>query len=365
VSDGSIRYEGDRFREELRARLKGKFGRPGDVVITTKGASTGRTAFVGKEAPEFVYSPHLSFWRSRQADELDPTFLRYWARSSSCAEQVTAMAASTDMSLYLSLVDQRRLRIALPPLAGQRAIGGILGVLDDKIELNRRMNETLAAIIRAIFHRTIGAGRPTSFSEIVEIRGGGTPKTSEASYWGGGIPWFSVVDTPGRDELYVISTDRTLTEAGLASCSAELVPVGSTIISARGTVGNLALAGVRIAFNQSCYGLLPAEGFGSFFVYLSTERLVETLRQRSHGSVFDTITRSTFEGVETPLPSREAVVAFETEVAPYFARVLHCVRESRTLADLRDALLPKLISGELRVRDAETAVETGAEPKQT
>jgi len=341
----------------LRDRLLAKTGRAGDVVITTKGASTGRTAFVRSDAPEFVYSPHLSFWRSRSHSELDPGYLRYWARGFECKAQVAAMAASTDMSLYLSLIDQRRIRIALPPIDSQRAIAGVLGALDAKIQLNRRMNETLEQISEAMFVLACRGAVNASFADLVDVHSGGTPKTSVLSYWNGGIPWFSVVDAPRICDVFVTTTERTISEDGLAASAAELMPAKTTIITARGTVGKVALTAVPMAINQSCYGLRGRGGYGAYFTYFSTRRAAEALRQRSHGSVFDTITRRTFEGLEVSAPSPAAADQFEAEVTPYLDRILANLLESETLAELRETLLPKLISGELRVRDAEAAVE--------
>ena len=101
--------------------------------------------------PPFVYSPHLSYWRSQDSSRIEGRFLRYWSKGPEFENQLAGMKASTDMAPYLSLVDQRRLQISLPPISEQRAIAHILGKLDDKIELNRRMNETLEAMARALF----------------------------------------------------------------------------------------------------------------------------------------------------------------------------------------------------------------------
>jgi type I restriction enzyme S subunit len=152
VSDSHIDFNGvERFHAQLEARVRGKMSQPGDVVITTKGNSTGRVAYVTKSLPPFVYSPHLSFWRSLKADALVPGFLRYWSRGTEFQQQLRGLASSTDMAPYLSLIDQKRLRLTLPPLPEQRAIAAVLGALDDKIELNRRMNETLEALTQSLF----------------------------------------------------------------------------------------------------------------------------------------------------------------------------------------------------------------------
>jgi len=152
VSNTHIDFSGvERFYENLRDRLRQKFAMPGDTIVTTKGNSTGRTSFVTDQMPEFVYSPHLSYWRSRNPKVICGGFLRYWSRGAEFITQLRGMSASTDMAPYLSLTDQRRLRITLPPITQQEHIADILGTLDDKIDLNRRMNETLEAMARRLF----------------------------------------------------------------------------------------------------------------------------------------------------------------------------------------------------------------------
>ncbi|MCY3004402.1 MAG: restriction endonuclease subunit S [Planctomycetota bacterium] len=131
--------------------MRSKMSKIGDTIITTKGNSTGRTSFVTDRLLPFVYSPHLSYWRSRAPEKLFSGFLRYWSQGVEFIEQLSAMKVSTDMAPYLSLTDQRRLSITLPSLAEQKAIAGVLGALDDKIELNRRMNATLESMARALF----------------------------------------------------------------------------------------------------------------------------------------------------------------------------------------------------------------------
>jgi type I restriction enzyme S subunit len=190
-------------------------------------------------------------------------------------------------------------------------------------------------------------------SELLAIIGGGTPKTSVDEYWGGDIPWFSVVDTPTASSVFVVTTDKCITSLGLTESSVRLIPKGTTIISARGTVGNLAIAGRDMTFNQSCYGLRGSGCAGDYFVYLTAQQMVDQLKSMAHGSVFSTITRQTFDAIQRPVPTPPVLAAFEGLVKGWFDAILANVEASRTLADLRDTLLPKLISGELRITDAE------------
>jgi len=152
VKDTYIDFDGaDHFLRTDEVRFGRKISQPGDVVITTKGNSTGRVAYMTKSMPRSVYSPHLSYWRSTSAATVDQGFLRAWSQSAEFLAQLDSMSRSTDMAPYLSLSDQRRLRITLPPLAEQKEVAAINDALHDRIALLRETNATLEAIAQALF----------------------------------------------------------------------------------------------------------------------------------------------------------------------------------------------------------------------
>ncbi len=141
-----------------------------------------------------------------------------------------------------------------------------------------------------------------SASSVVEIISGGTPKTSVNDYWNGSIPWLSVVDfNNGQKKVY--ETEKTITELGLKNSSTNVLKRGMLIISARGTVGAIAQLGKDMAFNQSCYGLDAKNDISSNdFLYYALKSRIDSIRQKSHGSVFSTITRNTFDDIYLPVP---------------------------------------------------------------
>ena len=193
--------------------------------------------------------------------------------------------------------------------------------------------------------------------ELINLLGGGTPKTSNEEYWGGDIPWFSVVDAPAPSDVFVIDTEKSITEAGLNNSSTKLLPVGATIISARGTVGKCARVARPMAMNQSCYGVTGKGNISDSFVYYSVYLQVGDLQQRGHGSVFNTITRDTFIGVMVPFGGEQLTIEFEKAVSSYFSKIENNAIQSKTLTQLRDNLLPKLLSGELRIPEAEKTLD--------
>lgn len=141
----------------------------------------------------------------------------------------------------------------------------------------------------------------TSLINIAKLIGGGTPNTTKPEYWGGDIGWLSVKDF-NDDNRYVYSTGKTITEEGLNNSSTKLLQKDDIIISARGTVGELAMISAPMAFNQSCYGMRAMEGIDSTFLYYLMKDKVRVLKAMTHGSVFDTITKETFANIEVNIP---------------------------------------------------------------
>ena len=282
--------------------------------------------------------------------------------------------------------NMNRIRLTIPRLPEQRAIAHILGTLDDKIELNRRMNETLEAMARALFKswfvdfdpvRAKIEDRDTDLpkdisdlfpdrmvdselgeipegweagilDDVVELFSGGTPRTSITEYWDGNIPWYTAKDSPSLSDVFVLETERSITQAGVENSATKILPAQTTIITARGTVGRLACLGMPMAMNQTCYGIRGTGGYTDFFTYWAVRAAINELQRRTHGTIFDTITRQTFKYIETTLVPIDLVKEFEAMVKPLMTCILKNLNETRTLTALRDALLPKLVSGELR-----------------
>ena len=143
-----------------------------------------------------------------------------------------------------------------------------------------------------------------SFSDLVDIIGGGTPKTSVEEYWNGDIPWISIKDF-NSGQKYVLNTEKTITELGLNNSSTKLLKKNDIIISARGTVGEVAMIKYEMAFNQSCYGLKVHDSLDKEFVYYLLKYNIYKLKNMVHGAVFDTITTNTFDNIFVNVPPLE------------------------------------------------------------
>ena len=143
-----------------------------------------------------------------------------------------------------------------------------------------------------------------TFSDLVDIIGGGTPKTSVEEYWNGDIRWISIKDF-NNCQKYIVDTEKSITESGLKNCSTKILKKNDIIISARGTVGEIAMIKYEMAFNQSCYGLRVHDFLNKEFIYYLLKYNINKLKNMVHGAVFDTITTNTFDNIIVNLPPFE------------------------------------------------------------
>jgi len=237
------------------------------------------------------------------------------------------------------------LKMTTPPLPTQRRIAAVLSALDDKIENNRKICANLEAQAQALFCHAKREKNKTNFTTVIDILGGGTPKTSIKEYWGGFVPFFSPKDV---GHPYVISTERTITKLGLDNCNSSCYQKDTTFVTARGTVGKVCLAGMPMAMNQSCFAL-SSKIIDPLLVYFYTISSINSLKSKANGSVFDAITISEFETEYFHRLVEAEEVNFVKFARPVFDMILLITNEIRNLTSLRDALLPKLMSGEIDV----------------
>ncbi|MDX2046139.1 MAG: restriction endonuclease subunit S [Chitinophagaceae bacterium] len=261
------------------------------------------------------------------------------------------------------------LLIPLPPLPEQQSIAAILSSLDNKIDLLRRQNQTLEQLAQTIFkqwfihYKYPGATgemeetelgdvpkgwRTGKFIDVINLLSGGTPKTDIEEFWNGNISWISGKDVTANHGSFIMSTEKKITQAGINNSATKLLPRLTTIITARGTVGSYCILPEPMCISQSNYGIKSKYNKADFFTYLLTEYVIDFLKAKAYGSVFDTITTSTFEDTDIIIPLSEIITEFEISISPLFLKKLNNSKEIQTLSQLRDSLLPRLMSGRLR-----------------
>ncbi|MEZ7884785.1 MAG: restriction endonuclease subunit S [Bacteroidales bacterium] len=296
---------------------------------------------------------------------IDKSYLYYLVAS----EEFTNIANSGSSGTHMPRADWRQLAKSewnIPEdITAQTQIAQILTSLDDKIELNLQMNQTLEAMAKAIFKEwfvdfkfpgfdgVLVDGLPKgwrmgSVLEIATLLSGGTPKTDIPKYWNGNINWISAKDITNSNSQFVIETEKAITELGISKSAAKLLPKYSTIISARGTVGNYCILSKEMAISQSNYGL-KSNLNNDYFLFLLVENMIEMMKAYSYGTVFNTITTKTFQEMEIVLPHESVINKFEEQIKPLYSKILSNQYQIQTLTQTRDSLLPRLMSGKIKV----------------
>jgi restriction modification system DNA specificity domain protein len=324
----------------------------------------------------------------------DFRFLYYWLLNIRSELRNLATGAA-QQNLSGALI--KSLQLTLPDIFEQRAIARILGTLDDKIELNRKQNKTLEAMARAMFKAWFvdfepvrakmegrwkrGQSLPgmpahlydlfpdrmveselgeipegwrcSTIGEEVTVCGGSTPSTKEAAFWENGQHcWATPKDLAGKRYPVLMDTDRKITDAGLAKISSGLLPVGTVLLSSRAPIGYLAISEVPVAINQGFIAMKCNGVLSSLFVLMWCAENMGAIIGKSNGSTFQEVSKSSFRSLPVVVSPTLILDGFSKFVDSFYRRIVVNERESAFLARVRDILLPKLISGDLRVSNA-------------
>jgi type I restriction enzyme S subunit len=363
-----------------RTRLVG-----GELLLTLVGT-------VGESA---VVPLALAGWNTARAVAVIPVRKdvgAYWVKLALEAPKVRETINSrlnTTVQATLNLGDVAQLPVVMPPKRVRETIADILGALDDKIELNRRMNATLEAMARALFQswfvdfdpvRAKMAGREpagmdaataalfpaalqeselgpipagwrvATVGEVVECVGGSTPSTKEEKYWHPAIhAWATPKDLSRLESSVLLATERRISDAGLEKISSGLLPAGIVLLSSRAPVGYLAIAHCPVAINQGFIALLPNARLSAPFLLNWCRANMGEIEGRATGTTFPEISKTSFRAIKMIAPAEDVVNAFTASVSKFYSRIASNCRESAALTTMRDALLPKLLSGELDV----------------
>lgn len=386
INDTDIKF----ISKEFHGRLKKSALSPGDVVIVRTG-KPGACAVIPKTLPIANCSDLVII---RCCSELSPQFLAYYVNSVAAHHVNSHLVGAVQQ--HFNVGSARKMLMRLPTLPEQRAIAHILGTLDDKIELNRRMNETLEEMARAIFKswfvdfdpvRAKAEGRdtglpkhvadlfPDSFyeselgkipsgwaaktvGEIAEIVGGSTPSTKKQIYWEQGTHyWATPKDLSALSTPVLLSTERKISDAGLDQISSGLLPIGTVLLSSRAPIGYLAITEVPVAVNQGFIAMKPMPDISNLFLLFWAGWAHDEILSRANGSTFLEISKASFRPIPIVVAPIQVIKAFDLLARPLYQRIFKNERQSQLLVTIRDTLLSKLISGELRIKDAEKFIE--------
>ncbi len=365
-----------------------------DVLLNITGDSVARVCQVDSRILPARVNQHVAIVRPDPA-KLDAGFLRYYLVSPYVQSMLLSWAdsGSTRKALTKQMIES--FEVSAPvDVSEQRAIAYILGTLDDKIELNRRMNETLEEMARALFKSWFVDFEPVrakmdgrwrrgqslpgmpaelydlfpdrmvsselgeipegwEVSEIgreVDVVGGSTPSTKEPAFWEeGDIHWATPKDLSNLQSNVLLGTERKITSAGLKKISSGLLPVGTVLMSSRAPVGYLAISQVPLAVNQGFIAMKCCKDISEGYTLFWCEENMDVIKANASGTTFAEISKKNFRPLSIIVPTSDVLKVFDDEINPVMERIIANENESRSLVTLRDTLLPKLISGKLQV----------------
>lgn len=347
-----------------------------DVVLSRR-CNPGVTAHVPANF-DFALGQNLVLLRS-DGSAVRPEFLRWLVSSPNWWEQIAKYLNVGAVFDSLRCADIPNFELPIPPLEKQQRIANILSSLDDKIELNRKMNVTLEKIAQAIYRHWFvdfefpntngkpyrsggGKMKVTTLGEIPDgweiktlddvtnVKGGTTPSTTQPVFWTNGSHHFVTPKDLSKLEVpAIIDTDKKITDAGLNEIGSGLLPIGTLLLSSRAPIGYMAITQIPVAINQGFIGILCDKGVPISFMLMWTKLNLDRIISYANGTTFLEISKSSFRQIEAAIPPPDLLERYGKLFEPLFGQIVTNHRESTLLASTRDRLLPKLISGEIAV----------------
>lgn len=291
----------------------------------------------------------------------DAIFLRHYLTSDSVQARLLANAHGSTTP-HLRVDDIRRFEVDLPPLPIQKSIADVLGALDDKIAANTRLAKMVDSVLILDFSARLSRtqSREQTLGAIANVVLGGTPSRARAEYWTDGtIPW---LNSGAVNATRIIEPSEFITVEALEKSAAKLMPSGATLLAITGaTLGQIARLEMRASGNQSIVGVWSDDVDLNTWLYFAIQARLGNLLARSTGAAQQHVSKGDVEQLSVQLPPQPLLAEFSSAATPLLELAAVAERENRTLAATRDALLPQLMSGKLRVRDAEAiAADAGA-----
>jgi type I restriction enzyme S subunit len=377
IRNNGIDFSLSQFHDPSKCFSDAKAVKIGDILINSTGQGTaGRCAFVKKlpAGKKVIVDSHILIIRI--SGFYTAGCVEYSLFSIEKMLQ-TFMDGSTGQGEF----DKQRLfniYTALPDQTKRCAVYDFLNNLDAKIECNNRINAELEAMAKTlydywfvqfdfpdhngkpykssggkmVYNPTLKREIPAGWSDsnilaVADLLGGGTPSKKKPEFWNGNIPFFTPSDADGT--IFKFATEDYITEEGLKKSSTKLFEEKTVFITARGSVGKLVLAGIKMAMNQSCYALRAKTGISYTFLFFLVKELIHHLEVKSSGSVFDSIVSNDIEFTNLAIPDSALVEKFAAVAEPAFERIANNTRENQQLTQLRDWLLPMLMNGQVTV----------------
>ena len=340
----------------------------GSILLLTRGSGLFNRIPVCYTMRDLAYNQDVKCIESKNKELVSTEYLFYWLMGNK--DSISAILETTGIGA--GKIDTNRLkniRISLPPKEYQQILIGFAESIMHKIEVNRRINENLEQQAQALFKSWFVdfepfKDQPFVESELgmipqgwrVEVLGdvckcilGGTPSRNKKEYWNGDIAW---INSGEINEFRIVNPSEYITEEGLKHSATKLLPKKTTVLAITGaTLGQVSLLEIGTCANQSVIGVLENDNVPYEFIYPLINIKITELCSHMTGGAQQHINKNNVEQLKIVLPSGNFMAEYKEKTKPIYSQITNCCFESRRLAELRDTLLPRLMSGEIKISD--------------
>lgn len=326
-----------------RTRLNG-----GELLITVVG-SIGECAIVPENLEGWNVARAVSVAKIKS--EFDTRFIKYAFKTDDIIFQMYGNTNDT-VQPTLNLSSLKALKFNIPIYSEQTAIASVLSGLDDKIDLLHRQNATLEKMAETLFRQWFVEEAKEDFErtkigDVLETVLGGTPSTTTPEYWDGNIPW---INSGEVNNFRILQGTKFITELGLKKSNTKLLPKGTTVMAITGaTLGQISLLEIETCANQSVVGILPNEILPKEFIFLWIKLKIKEIILSETGGAQPHINKNDINDTDIVIPDSYYLNKMKEQIEPLFDKITQNSFQIKTLEKLRDSLLPKLMSGEIKV----------------
>ena len=361
LSANNVTADGFRFEnvvyitaEKDSVLRNGKIQR-GDIVITTRG-TVGNVAYYNQQIPYDNVRINSGMLIVRCHEQIKSEFLYYVLRGAGFQQQIKQIQTGTAQP-QLPKSHFIKMKIIVPSVDVQEKVAKVLRIIDDKIENNKHINENLEQQAQAYFGELFITNADPNWpectlSDIGTIVAGGTPSKSKVEYYADhGIAWITPKDLSVDKSKFISHGENDISELGFSKSSATKMPAGTVLFSSRAPIGYIAIAQNEVTTNQGFKSVIPNENIGTAYVYFMLKNLLPTIEGMASGSTFKEISGAGMKSVPTVMPDDDTFQLFNTFCDPIFKEQEILEAENRRLSNLRDSLLPELMSGEIDISE--------------
>lgn len=323
-----------------------------EIIISNVGANVGTVFKCPKLQKKMSLAPNAIMLKTKGNDD----FYYYWFTSRNGQHSLQSIVTGSAQPKF-NKTNFKELLVPVPPLDVQEKIAEYLCDIDKKIELNKNINENLEQQAQAYFGELFITNADPNWpectlSDIGTIVAGGTPSKSKVEYYADhGIAWITPKDLSVDKSKFISHGENDISELGFSKSSATKMPAGTVLFSSRAPIGYIAIAQNEVTTNQGFKSVIPNENIGTAYVYFMLKNLLPTIEGMASGSTFKEISGAGMKSVPTVMPDDDTFQLFNTFCDPIFKEQEILEAENRRLSNLRDSLLPKLMSGEIDISE--------------